>query len=147
MATARRRYDAKTRAKASGIAVVEGVTEAERQTGIPKETIHYWTKTEFAHLRTTAREVVVDQFWIALQVGLREVLKGISGEAPLKEKSDALRTIADRYALLTGSATSRTENRELNDLPDSAYVEAIREYQSILGRSSTDGSSAEEPAG
>jgi len=144
----RRRYTAKQRADAVGIAVVEGVTEAERQTGIPKQTIDYWqSKPEFGHLRTTAREVVVDQFWIGLQVGLREVLKGIESDAPLKEKSDALRTIADRYALLTGSATSRTESRELNDLPDSAYIDAIREARSVLSGTSADEEAAEPAEG
>ena len=146
----RRRYTAKQKAAAVGVALVDGVTEAERQTGIPKETIHYWqSKPEFAQLRTTAREVVVDQFWIGLQVGLREVLKGIESDAPLKEKSDALRVIADRYALLTGDATSRMESRELNDLPDSSYVSAIREARALVGDggASPDPAPAEEPAG
>lgn len=146
----RRRYTAKQKAEAVGIALVDGVTAAERQTGTPKETIQYWTtRPEFAHLRTTARETVADQFWIGIQIGLREVIKGIEGDAPLREKAEAMKVMADRYALLTGGATGRTESRELNDLPDSAYVDAIREFRSITGASGTgpDPEAAEEPAG
>lgn len=144
----RRRYAAKQKATAVGIAIVEGVTEAERQTGIPKETIHYWqSKPEFAQLRTTAHETVAEQFWVGIQVGLREVLKGIEGDAPLKEKADALRVMADRYALLTGSATARTESRALNDLPDSAYVDAIREANALALGSGAPLETEDEPAG
>jgi len=39
-----RRYTAKQRAKAVGVAMVDGVTAAERVTGIPKTTIQDWTK-------------------------------------------------------------------------------------------------------
>lgn len=145
---ARRRYTSKQKATAVGIAIVEGVTEAERQTGIPKQTIDYWqSKPEFGHLRTTAHETVAEQFWIGIQVGLREVLKGIEGDAPLKEKADALRVMADRYALLTGSATARTESRALNDLPDSAYVEAIREANGLAVGERAPVATEDEPAG
>lgn len=150
MPRARRNYTAKQKATAVGIALVDGVTEAERQTGIPKQTIDYWqSKPEFGHLRTTARETVAEQFWVGIQVGLREVLKGLESDAPLKEKADALRVMADRYALLTGDATSRTESRELNDLPDSTYVEAIREARALTAasREGADPTPAEEPAG
>jgi hypothetical protein len=106
-----RRYTARRKAEVVGIAAVEGVTEAERETGIPKETIHYWlNKPEFAHLRTTAREIVVSQFWIGIQVGLEEVVKGLRGDAPLNHKADALRTLAERFALLNGEVTARTES-------------------------------------
>lgn len=125
--TTRRRYTAKQRATAAGIALVEGVTEAERQTGIPKQTIDYWTsKPEFGQLRTTARETVAEQFWVGIQVGLREVTKGLEGDAPLREKADALRTLGERYALLTGMATSRSETRDLTAGMDDHEKAALR---------------------
>jgi hypothetical protein len=129
----RRRYTARQRAKAAGIGAVEGVTEAERQTGIPKETIQYWlTKPEFAQLRTTARETVVDQFWVGIQVGLEQVVAGFKGDAPLKDKASALGTLYDRHALLTGGATGRTESRDLTGtISDSELSAAIREAEQI----------------
>ena len=124
MAT-RRRYDQKTRAKAVGIATVDGVTEAERQTGIPKETIQYWThKPEFAQLRTTAREIVVDSFWVGIQIGARVLVEGMQGDAPLNHKADAFRSLADRYLLLNGEATARSEHRAISD-PDDAAVDTL----------------------
>lgn len=134
----RRRYDARTKAKAVGIAVVEGVTEAERQTDIPKVTIWQWMqKPEYEHLRTNAREVVVEAFWIGIQVGVDEVVKGLRGEAPLNHKADALRTLTEKYALLNGEATARTESRDLTDIFDDhetrAIVDAAREYVGRTG--------------
>lgn len=122
------KYDAKTRATAAGIAAAEGVTEAERQTGIPKETIHYWlNKPEFAHLRTTARETVADQFWVGVQVGLEQIVAGLKGDAPLKDKAAALATLYDRHALLTGGATGRTESRDITGtLSDSDVIATLR---------------------
>jgi hypothetical protein len=123
----RRRYTAKERAAAVGIAVADGVTAAERKTGIPKTTIDYWQgKPEFVQLRTTAREIVVEQFWIGMQVGLREVIKGIEGDAPLREKAEAMKIMADRYALLTGAVTSRTETLAVTDGLDDHEKAALR---------------------
>jgi hypothetical protein len=118
MAT-RRKYTVKQRAETAGLAIVVGVTEAERQTGIPKETIQYWTeKPEFAQLRTRAREAVVADFWIAIQAGVEQVHLGLIGDAPLRDKATALATLVDRYALLNGEATQRTETRDVD--PDTA---------------------------
>ena len=129
----RRRYTAKQRAETVGIAVVEGVTAAERQTGIPKQTIDYWlNKPEFGHLRTTARETVLEQLWIGIQIGIKALTEGIQGDAPLNHKADAMRTLAERYALLNGEATTRSENRELHDKSDDELRDGVREAERIL---------------
>ncbi len=123
---AHRRYTKRQKAEVVGVAVVEGVTEAERQTGIPKQTIDYWVHhPEFGHLRTTAREVVVEQFWVGIQVGLKEVVEGLRGDAPLHHKAEALKTLADRYALLSGEATSRTETRDLTARLDEGQADQL----------------------
>src|SRR5262245_27403427 len=136
----RRRYTTKDRAHAAGIGIVEGVTEAERPTGIPKETIQYWVnKQEFAHLRTTAREMVADEFWVGVQVGIEEVIKGLRSDAPLKEKAVAFGVIYDRHALLTGGATGRTESRDITGtLSDADVIAHLREADAITagGRAS-----------
>jgi hypothetical protein len=128
MTAQRRRYTAKERAKATGIAAAEGVTAAERATGIPKQTIQYWTtKPDFVRLRTTAREMVADQFWVGIQVGLEQVIEGLRSDVPLKEKAVALATLYDRHALLTGGATARSESRDITgSLSDTDVLTAIR---------------------
>lgn len=128
----RRRYTARQKAKAVGIAMLEGVTEAERQTGTPKETIQYWTtRPQFAHLRTTARETVVESFWVGIQIGLEQVTAGLQGDAPLNHKAEALRTLSEKYQLLSGHATERIETNDVtgafDDHEKSILGEAIRD--------------------
>ena len=132
-----RKYSTRTRAKAVGIAVVEGVTAAERQTGIPKNTIQYWTqKPEFVHLRTTAREDVIEQLWIGIQVGIEEVTAGLRGTGNVHHKAMALQTLAERYALLTGGATARTEARDITGtITDVELAAAITEAESVVAGS------------
>ena len=117
-----------------GTALAVGVTEAERQLGIPKETIHYWTqRPEFAHLRTTAREQVVEQFWIGLQVGLEAVVSGLRDpDTPLRDKQQAVAMLYDRHALMTGGATARSESRDITGtISDAELAAALREAESI----------------
>ena len=144
----RRRYTAKQRAEAAGIAVVEGPTRASEDTGIPRKTIEYWLdKPEFAELRHKTREAVADELWTAIQIGITEVAKGIVGDAPLRDKSVALGILYDKHALLTGGATGRMESRELNDLPDSVYVDAIHEAVRVVSDARAAGEAEKEPAG
>lgn len=111
------RRSAKTKAKAVGIALVEGVTAAEEKTGIPKSSIHLWLRDErFAPLRTRARAEVAEDFWTAVQVALHEVTAGLQDpDVPLRDKAQALHELGDRFALLTGAATERTETRDIGD--------------------------------
>jgi hypothetical protein len=130
----RRTYTPKQRAEAVGLAVVHGVTETERRTGIPKETVQYWTqRPEFAHLRTTAREAVADQFWVGIQVGVEQVIAGLKDPGiPLRDKQQALATLYDRHALMTGAATARTESRDITGtLSDAELVGIVREAERI----------------
>jgi hypothetical protein len=106
--------------------MVDGVTAAERVTGIPKQTIHQWTeKPEYGQLRTTAREVVVQELWVGLQVGVKVLTEGLEGDAPLNHKAAAFDSLAERYALLNGEATTRTENRELLNTFNDGEKEAL----------------------
>jgi hypothetical protein len=141
-----RRYTKTEKAQAVGLALVHGVTETERQTGIPKNTVQYWTeRPEFVQLRTTARDVVADQFWMAIQVGLRAVVQGLDDPAvPLRDKQQALATLYDRHALMTGAATSRTESRDITGtISDLELAEAIRTADALTSA----GRAAPAPAG
>lgn len=140
----RRSYTKSEKAKAVGLAVISTTEGAAKQLGIPRRTLGQWIeRPEYAALRHKSREAVAEEMWTAIQVGLEEVAKGLKGEAPLRDKATALGILWDKHALMTGSATSRTENRELNDLPDSAYVEAIREFERIRAAPEAEA----EPAG
>jgi transposase-like protein len=147
MAT-RRRYTARQKAEAVGIAVVEGVTEAERQTGIPKTTIQYWSdQPKFAQLRTKSADVVAEEMWAAIQAGMARMIELLPQTDDISKVGVALGILYDKRALLTGGATGRWESRELNDLPDSTYVAAINEAKRLVEPARPDGEAEKEPAG
>ena len=118
---ARQKRTTAEKAAAVGIALAVGVTEAERQTGIPKQSIDYWLNSEaFGHLRTRARADVATEMWAGVQVGLQAVVTGFNDpDAPLRDKATAFGVLYDRFALINGDATSRTESKSItDDLPD-----------------------------
>jgi hypothetical protein len=130
-----RRYSAKTKGEAVGIAVLEGVTEAERQTGIPKETIHYWLdRPEFAQLRTRAREEMAADVKAAFLAGLARTVELLAISMDVRDVGDVTDKLGNRYALLTGEATARTEHRDLTDGDDAPALQAAADaYLASLG--------------
>lgn len=111
-----------------GIAVVEGVTEAGRQTGIAKQTIHYWTETpEFGQLRTRAKAEALPEMWAGIQIGARSLIDGFTSDAPLHHKAQAFVALAERYGLMSGEATARTETRTLTDGLEDHEKAALRD--------------------
>lgn len=145
----RRRYTATDRAKAVGIASLSSVEAASEQLGIPRTTIDYWMdRPEFVELRSKTRDQVADEMWTAIQVGLAEVVKGLKDEAPLRDKATAVGILYDKHALLTGSATSRTEARDITgSLSDGDIIAAIREADRLAGSEGTSETAPSEAAG
>jgi hypothetical protein len=115
-----RRYSRTEKAQVVGQALATNAEAASESTGIPKSTIRYWMKhPDFAELRSKTREDVADMLWAAIQIGADQVAQGLMNpDAPLRDKATAFGILYDKHALLTGSATSRTESRELSDRPD-----------------------------
>lgn len=66
-----------------------------------------------AQLRTEKREDVAQDVWTAFQVGVRRVLELIPQTDDLQKVATATGIIYDKYALIAGQATSRSEHREL----------------------------------
>jgi hypothetical protein len=146
---ARRRYTKADQARVVALAEMKGQTVAAEETGIPLTTINQWYhRPEYVDMRTKTREDVAEQFWAAIQIGLKAVVEGIE-DGKLSEKAIALGVLYDKYALMTGGATGRTESRELNDLPDSAYVDAIHAWRDLtrVGSGSPDPAPTQEPEG
>lgn len=104
------------KARAVGIAVVSGVTEAGRQTGIPKGTIHDWmTDPAFEQLRTRKKDEVAAEVWAAFQAGVRRAVDLLPLTEDLAKVAMATGVLYDKHALMSGEATSRTESRALTD--------------------------------
>lgn len=135
MSSTRDRYTEAEKARAVGMAAVMGQTQAAEALGIPKSTLHgWWERPDLARLRTTAREDVAEQMWEAAQLGLAEMVKGLENpRAPLRDKTMATSMLVEKYLLLTGQATSRTEQhvaltQGLDDHEREALRRAIDEW-------------------
>lgn len=134
-------------ANAVGLALVKGVPQASKETGIPQRTIRQWRSSpEFAELRLSAREKVAETMWVAIQDGLDEVHAGLTDpNEPLKAKADALFGLMQQHALMTGGATARTENRDLGEHFDDHELDLLRE--AIAGQSAAEAAVADSGAG
>lgn len=145
---ARSKYSLEQRSEAVGLAASVGQTKAAEATGIPKQTIDWWMRNEFKHLVDAARDTVAERFWLAVQVGLGSVVEGFDSQAPLKDKAYALGVVYDRYALLTGGATTRSENRDITGtLSDSELVAALREAERLAAGERTPAEAPGSPEG
>lgn len=116
----RRRYTAKDKAEAVGIALVKGTEGASEDTGIPRTTIAYWMdQPAFVELRHKTREDVGDALWVAMQTGIARVVELIPKTEDVQKVAVALGVLYDKRALMMGQATSRSESRSLTeDLDD-----------------------------
>jgi hypothetical protein len=104
------------RARAVGIAAVTTISEASRQTGIPRTTIQDWFESEeFVALRQRTKDQVADEWWAGVQHGVKSVIREFDGNAPLRDKAIAVGVLFDKLALMRGEATSRSESKDISD--------------------------------
>lgn len=114
------RWQPAERANAIGLALAIGADKAAAQTGIPRRTISSWlsgerTAPELEAAISRSRDDVAARLWEAVTVGTEQVLAGLRDpKARLGDKANALRIVAEQYALLTGAATARTETLNVN---------------------------------
>lgn len=129
-----RAYSEETKAKAVAQAELNGQAQAARDLGIPKRTLGEWFHDpKYAAMREESRDKVGEAFWTGVQIALDAVMADIaSGDASLRDKAVALGIVFDKWALLTGNATSRTESRDLTGtLSDRELVDAVRTADAI----------------
>ena len=126
----KRTYPEATKAEAVGRAIAVGALRTSREMGIPRRTIDQWKASPaFAEMRLRARDDVAAELWAGVQIAVSEVIDGLQNpRSPLRDKAQALGILYDRYALLTGSATSRAENRDITGtLSDAELLAALHE--------------------
>lgn len=126
-----RRYTAEDRASAVGVALAEGVTEAERATGIPRETVAYWLdRPEYAAIRERTRDQLAADVRAAFSLALDRLSRTLAeGDVDLRGLAYTVDRLGTRLALLEGGATERLETRTLleglDDHERAALSEAI----------------------
>lgn len=125
----RRRYTKRQKAAAVGLSVVDGVRPAAEKLGIPLSTLESWRQhPAFEQLRTEKKEEVAADVWAAFQTGVRRVVELIPQTDDLAKVATATGIIYDKFALMSGEATARNENREiLHDFADGER-EALEEW-------------------
>lgn len=134
-----RKYRSATeKAKAVGIAVVAGVAEASRTTGVPEQTLRDWIASPmFVELRTRKRDDVAAEVWAAFQSGVRRVVELLPTTEDLAKVAVASGILYDKFALMSGEATSRTESKTLTD--DLSDSEKLRLHDWIVSLPATEG--------
>ena len=111
----RRRYTKRQKLSAVIAADLTGVVATADGSGIPESTIRYWAQQpEFAEYRARAREDMAEEVGIVAHLAWRRVAEAL--RAGTLEPRDAL-FAADKattlYQLVTGEATTRTEQRDI----------------------------------
>ena len=130
----RRRYSQTERAEAVAAATLTSAEAAGEKLGIHPNTIRYWLdKPEFVELRAKTRDEVAERLWAAVQLGVDEVAKGLRDpDASLRDKATATGILYDKYALLTGGVTARSEARDITGtLSDAELISAVVEAERL----------------
>lgn len=107
---ARRRYTHKQRSEIVGQAEVIGVRPAARKSHVPESTIRHWRESPLmAQLRAEKREDVAQDVWAGFQAGVRRIIALMDQTEDMAKVAIATGVLFDKYALMSGEATSRHE--------------------------------------
>lgn len=113
-----RAYTEAERADAVGLALAMGTKQAAAKLGIPRRTLSSWVQRPTAEVQAAisrSRDDVAARLWEAVTTGTEAVLAGLRDpKGRLGDKANALRIVVEAHALITGGATARTENLNVN---------------------------------
>lgn len=127
------------RTKAVSLAVVHGVAEAARLTGIPERTVNEWYHLpEFAELRDRNKEEVTAEWWAGIQKAFRRAVDLLDKTDDPVKAATAGAIMFDKMALSRGEVTSRSEN--LTSGFDRDQQTAIRKWLAAVARGEADSS-------
>lgn len=115
--TTRRRYTKAEKLSAVLAAEMTGVVAVQDQSGIPESTIRYWMdQPEFAAYRAKAREDLKDEITVVAHLAWQRVAEGLQkGQLEPRDALFAAEKATTQYLLMSGEATSRTEQRSVTD--------------------------------
>ncbi len=132
----RRRYSKLQKAEAVGLSVVKGTRPAAEQLGVPESSLRYWREEpEFARLRAETREDVAADVYAVFQKGVRRIEELLPTTEDMAKVAVATGILYDKFALMSGQATMRTENlalsERMNDHEKDALADAIDEWLKV----------------
>jgi hypothetical protein len=109
------------KARAIGIALVSGTEVAAKSAGVSRRSVQRWVDDPaMSRLVAEKRETVGSHLWAGMQVALESVVAGLKDpDAPLQARATTFGILFDKWALMSGEATARTETKDVTvDLPD-----------------------------
>jgi hypothetical protein len=107
-----RAYTDAERAEAVGRALAIGTNRAAAELDVPARTLRSWIpRPEYRRMRTAAEDHLAASLFDGFVLGVETVVERIAqGDASLRDVSVATGILADKWLLLSGRATSRTEH-------------------------------------
>lgn len=115
------------------MAEILGVEEASAQTGVPISTIYdLRRRPEFVALRNEKKDDVAADMWAAMQSGVARIAELLPETKDIAKVAVTVGVLYDKYALLTGQATARTEHVDIADEP--SINEAISAAEGVYLR-------------
>lgn len=125
----RTRRTPQLKAEAVGLAEVVGVAAAAEQMGIPESSLRRWReRPEMAELRAETKAEVAADVWAGFQKGVQRISVLMETTEDLSKVAIATGILFDKFALMTGEATSRTETRSVTDALDDDERERLRKW-------------------
>ena len=144
-----RRYTKQQKLTAVVAADMTSVDAAAKVTGIPERTIYRWRDDpEMAKYVTQTREALADDIKVVAVVAWDRLLDRIrSGDIETRDLITAAGVAIDKSQLLTGGATSRSENRDITGtVSDGELIAAVREADRIASAGRTEEAPEGAPA-
>lgn len=113
-----RSYTEAERAAAVGRALAVGTKKAATELGIPRRTLSSWLQRPTAEVQAaiaSTRTDVAASFWAVVDAGTKAMLAKIGDpKTRAGELAAIVKTAVESHALLTGGATARTANLNVN---------------------------------
>lgn len=146
----RRRYDQRTKLRAVALADVSTVAAAAVQLGIPESNVRDWVKhPRYAELRAKTREDLAEEFRVLAHAAVALLVHRIeSGDIDSRDLIPAMGVATEKSLLLTGSATSRSETRDITgSISDADLLGAVREAVALTSGGGTPPPTEDAPEG
>lgn len=123
-----RQYRPKTvKAEIVGLAEVIGIRPAARQAHVPESSIRRWREApDMAQLRAETKADVQADVWAGFQTGVRRIVELLPETTDLGKVAIATGVLYDKFALMAGEATTRSESVALTDGLDADEKRRLR---------------------
>lgn len=115
------------KAEIVGLAEVIGIRPAARQAQVPESSLRRWREDpDMAQLRAETKVEVQADVWAGFQTGVRRIVELLPEATDLAKVAIATGVLYDKFALMSGEATTRSESVALTDGLDADEKRRLR---------------------